>query len=84
MAVSFSKDILPLFRKIDIDHMRKRQVLLDDYTYMSDPADDHVNAKEVEKRLNTTDSSLRMPPDLQWTADQLKLYRQWMTDGYQP
>lgn len=84
MAVSFSKDILPLFRKIDIDHMRKRQVLLDDYKYMSDPAGDHVNAKEVESRLSTTDSSLRMPPDLQWTADQLKLYRQWMTDGYQP
>ncbi len=84
MAVSFSKDVLPLFRKVDIDHMRKRQVLLDDYKYMSDPTADHANARDVENRLSTSDATLRMPPDLQWSADYLKVYRQWMTDGYQP
>ena len=83
MAVSFSKDILPLFRKIDIDHMRKHKVLLDDYKYMSDSAGDHLNARDVENRLSTDDDSLRMPPDTRWTADQIKLYRQWMSDGYQ-
>jgi hypothetical protein len=84
MPVSFSKDVLPLFRKIDIDHMRKRQVLLDDYNYMSDPTTDHANARDVEDRLSTNDATLRMPPDLQWTAGQLKVYRQWMADGFQP
>ena len=84
MAVSFSKDILPLFRKVDIDHMRKHQVLLDDYKYMSDPAGDHAKARDVETRLSTDDDTLRMPPDAVWTADQINLYRQWMSNGYQP
>jgi hypothetical protein len=84
MPVSFSKDVLPMFRKIDVDHMRKYQVLLDDYTYMSDATADHANARGVEDRLSTSDASLRMPPDIQWTAAQLGVYRQWMADGYQP
>ena len=84
MPVSFSKDILPMFRKIDVDHMRKRQVLLDDYAYMSDATADHANARDVEDRLSTSDATQRMPPDIQWTADQLRAYRQWMADGYQP
>ena len=37
MPVSFESDIRPLFRQIDIDHMNKHKVLLDNYTYMSDP-----------------------------------------------
>ena len=36
MAVSFSKDIKPLFREVDIDHMKVHGVNLDDYQYMSD------------------------------------------------
>ena len=38
MAVSFARDILPLFRAIDIAHMKGPGVLLDSYAYMSDPA----------------------------------------------
>jgi hypothetical protein len=32
-AVSFADDIRPMFREIDVDHMRGFGVLLDDYTY---------------------------------------------------
>ena len=32
MPVSFERDIRPLFRQIDIDHMNKHNVLLDNYT----------------------------------------------------
>jgi hypothetical protein len=84
MAVSFSKDIVPLFRKVDIDHMRQHQVFLDDYKYMSDPTGDHANATDVQNRLNSTNQTLRMPPDIRWAAAQLQLYDQWMKDGYQP
>lgn len=35
---SFKNDILPMFRKVDIDHMQPMGVLLDDYAYMSTPA----------------------------------------------
>jgi hypothetical protein len=35
--VSFAGDIKPLFRAIDISHMKRYGVELDDYTYMSNP-----------------------------------------------
>ena len=38
MPISFEKDIKPMFRPIDIEHMKRYNVPLDDYTYMSDPA----------------------------------------------
>jgi hypothetical protein len=36
--VSFATDIKPLFRPVDIAHMSPHGVKLDDYDYMSDPA----------------------------------------------
>ena len=81
MAVSFAKDIRPMFRQIDIEHMKKGNVLLDDYAYMSDPANNHGNAQSVEDSL--TDQS--MPPGgPYWNDQQLTLYRQWRSDGYLP
>ncbi len=35
--VSFAADIKPLFRAIDISHMKRFNVELDNYTYMSNP-----------------------------------------------
>jgi hypothetical protein len=81
MPVSFAKDIRPLFRKIDIEHMRPHRILLDDYAYMSDPANNHGNAQSVEDTL--VDQS--MPPGgPYWSDQQLALYRQWRGDGYLP
>jgi hypothetical protein len=81
MAVSFANDIKPLFRTIDIDHMKKRGTKLDDYTYMSDPANDHKHAQDVEDRL----SDQSMPPGgPYWTKEQLALYGKWRADGYKP
>lgn len=79
--VSFAKDIKPLFRAIDIQHMQPFGVLLDDYAYMSDGASDHANAQTVYARL----SSHSMPPGGPfWTAAQLGLFSSWTNDGYQP
>ena len=36
--VSYAKAIRPLFRQVDIDHMKPFDVKLDDYSWMSDPA----------------------------------------------
>jgi hypothetical protein len=44
-TVSFAKDIKPLLRPIDIQHMKPLGVLLDDYAYMSDATDNHANAQ---------------------------------------
>jgi hypothetical protein len=81
MPVSFERDIRLLFRQIDIDHMNKHNVLLDNYTYTSDPSDDHGNARAVEDSL----ANQAMPPGgPYWGNEQLVLYKQWRIDGYRP
>lgn len=80
--VSFAADIKPLFRAMDITHMKPFGVELDDFTYMSDPN----NANSVLKTLSAHDGKPpSMPPDgPYWTAVQLALFIQWQKDGYQP
>ncbi len=80
--VSFSADIKPLFRAIDVSHMKSYGVELDNYTYMSIPD----NANHVLASLSPHDGELpTMPPGgPYWTAPQLKLFVQWQTDGYTP
>jgi hypothetical protein len=80
--VSFAGDIKPLFRAIDISHMKSAGVELDDYTYMSDPN----NANKVLATLSPqSDKPPSMPPGgPYWTAAQLSLFAQWQKDGYQP
>jgi hypothetical protein len=55
--VSFATDIKPLFRPIDIAHMKPHGVKLDDYPYMSDPANNHQNAQDVQDALSRHASS---------------------------
>ena len=80
--VSFSADIKPFFRPIDIAHMKPFGVRLDDYTYMSDP--DH--ASRVFATLSPHDGEPpSMPPGgPYWTSAQLALFEQWQNEGYQP
>ena len=82
MPVSFAADIKPLFRDVDIDHMRSFGVNLDDYSYMSDPS----NADAVLSTLTPTGNQPpSMPPGgPYWTQAQLALFAQWQQDGYQP
>ncbi len=81
-GISFAADIKPLFRDIDISHMKRFRVELDDYTYMSNPN----NANSVLANLSPHDGeSPSMPPGgPYWTAAQLALFIQWQKDGYQP
>ena len=80
--VSFATDIKPLFRDVDISHMKRFSVLLDDYTYMSNPE----NADRVLATLSPeNDEPPSMPPGgPYWTAEQLALFAQWQNDGYNP
>ena len=79
--VSFSADIKPLFRDIDISHMKRFRVELDSYTYMSNPD----NANKVLATLSPDGMPPTMPPGgPYWTADQLALFAQWQDGGYQP
>ena len=80
--VSFAADIKPLFRDVDVSHMKRFGVELDNYTYISDPA----NANSVLANLSPQDGEPpSMPPGgPYWTADQLALFAQWQKDGYRP
>jgi hypothetical protein len=82
MAVSFAADIKPLFRDVDISHMKRYGVELDDYGYMSNPE----NADRVLATLTPQDGQPHsMPPrGPYWTEAQLALFSQWQKDGYQP
>jgi len=80
--VSFATDIKPLFRDVDIAHMRRFRVELDDYAYMS-------NADNANRVLATLTPQSGKPPAMPpggpyWTADQLALFAQWQKDGYNP
>ena len=74
----FEQDILPLFRPIDIDHMKPGGVLLDQYAYMSVPA----NAERVYDSI----AAKRMPPgrDAAWPEPDVSLLRAWIDGGLLP
>ena len=80
--VSFARDIGPLFRDVDISHMERHGIKLDDYTFMSDPN----NAQRVLATLSPRDGKPpSMPPGgPYWTEAQLGLFVQWQKDGYRP
>jgi len=80
--VSFSADVKPLFRAIDVAHMKPLGVKLDDYAYMSNPD----NADTVLANVSPHDGEPpSMPPGgPYWTADQIALFSRWQEDGYQP
>jgi hypothetical protein len=80
--VSFERDIRPLFRAVDISHMDRHGVKLDDHAYMSNP--DHAN-KVLGALSPHEDDPPSMPPGgPYWTEDQLALFAQWQNEGYQP
>jgi hypothetical protein len=84
MATSFAKDVRPLFREIDIDHMEPFGVTLGDYGYMSDASNDHRNARDVFDYLSGKREPQMPPGGPYWSKEQLDLYEKWMADGYQP
>lgn len=84
MAVSYATQIRPLFRQQDIDCMSDFGVKLDNYAYMSKPA----NARKIYAKLSPAaeeDNPPRMPEGgPYWPDAQLALYKQWMDDGFKP
>ena len=80
--VSFAVDIRPLFRAMDISHMKSAGVRLDDYDYMSNPA----NADSVLANLSPHNGQPpSMPPGgPYWTEAQLALFERWQEEGYPP
>lgn len=80
--VSYAADIKPLFRAIDISHMQRYGVKLDDYSYMSNP--DNANAVLATLSPQNGKPGSMPPGGPYWTEAQLALFTQWQKDGYQP
>jgi len=73
--VSYTNDVLPLFRQRDIDAMRRvRQLDLGSY------ADVSTHANDILDRLEIGD----MPCDAAWPAENVELFRQWIANGKLP
>ena len=82
-GVSFARDIRPLFRAMDIAHMKPSGHLLDDYAWMANAANDHGNARAVYESVKGNPPS--MPPGgPYWSAEQLEMFARWMSGGYLP
>lgn len=79
-VVSFAQDIVPLFRPMDIQCMKAKNVFLIDYQYMSTPG----NAATVKSFL-TGEYTPRMPyGGPYWSGDSIELLQNWIDGGYQP
>jgi hypothetical protein len=82
MTTSFQRDILPLFTQTDIDHMSQFGVILNDYSYMSQPD----NAANVYTQVSQ--GSMPPPPseggEGPWSPDKVELFNTWIQDGYPP
>jgi hypothetical protein len=70
----FAKDIRPLFRNVDIEHMKPLGLDLSSYDDVRDRADDIYDQV----------SNGSMPPDQSWSQDLIQLFRDWMDGGMQP
>jgi hypothetical protein len=79
MAVSFAKDIRPLFTDTDIDHMSF-------FCDLSSYDDVKTNATDILGRLNGKGGRQMPPPETggPWPPAQISLFAQWITDGCQP
>jgi hypothetical protein len=79
-TTSFIRDIQPLFRPKDIDHMRAVGIDLSNYDEVRAQVDMIVSV------LESPDESTRMPPppDQKWTKTQIDLLRRWKTDEFPP
>ena len=75
MALSFAKDIRPLFRDTpDVDSMKEFGLDLSSY------AEVKGHAEKIYGRL--LDQS--MPCDQPWPEDRLALFRRWIDEGMAP
>ena len=75
MALSFAKDIRPLFRDdLDVSSMKDYGLDLSSYS--------HVRTKA--QSIYATLGDGRMPCDGAWPADRIALFKKWMDEGMAP
>ena len=78
MALSFEKDIKPMFTSMDQDHMKKRGSKFDLWSY------DDVKRKATAILGRVKNGSMPPPSsgEKRWTDDMVNKFQQWINDGY--
>jgi hypothetical protein len=79
MAVTFERDIRPLFTDMDIAHMKGFGVSLDDFGYMRDPA----HAQQILNRVSNGSMPPRRSGEPPWSPEDVQLFQDWIDGGYQ-
>jgi hypothetical protein len=76
-STSFSRDIQPLFRPVDAEHMLDHGLDLRSYDEVKGSADDILN------HLNGTEALIMpLPPDQRWTKAQMDFFDRWKTENF--
>jgi hypothetical protein len=78
-TTSFSRDILPLFRPVDVEHMAMFGVDLSTYETVK------AGAQIIFDRLTQADPLLEVmppPPHQPWTKAQTDLFERWKEEGF--
>jgi hypothetical protein len=80
-AISFQKDIAPLFTQTDIDHMSW-------YCDLSKYEDVKANADDILGRLKGQTGAVMPPPPNRggegpWSAEKIALFESWVAGGCQ-
>jgi hypothetical protein len=76
MAVSFSNDIMPLFKQFQGPMMWRFD--LTNYEQVK------ANAQIIYNRISGVGGFMPPPPFDPLTLEQIQMFQQWMADGYPP
>jgi hypothetical protein len=76
-ALSFAKDIRPMFTDVDVSHMKSAGIDL------SDKADVQANAEAI---YETVSEGIMPPPGTgeTWTPEMCARFKEWQTQGCPP
>lgn len=75
-GTSFVRDILPLFRPKDVEHMSNLSLDLSEYDAV------RAKAQMIAQRVTTGGRPMPPPPDQRWTKIQVELFEQWIAEGF--
>jgi Ferritin-like len=78
-TTSFARDVVPMFRPVDIQHMRARGLDLTDFDAV------RSRATLISKRLKGIGGRpMPPPPDAPLTAAQIERFDTWIAEGFPP
>jgi hypothetical protein len=77
-GTSFARDILPLFRPKDVEHMAGLNLDLSQYDAV------RAKARAIAQRVAASGRPMPPPPDQRWTKIQIELFERWVAEGFPP